>query len=61
MQISSDKKVYIFDLIKLHEDVPTVLDECFARMLHSPSILKLGKFNFHGYNYLDYGNVIIGF
>ncbi|CAA3020195.1 uncharacterized protein ZK1098.3-like isoform X2 [Olea europaea var. sylvestris] len=42
MQISSDKKVYIFDLIKLHENVPTVLDECFARMLHSPSILKLG-------------------
>ncbi|CAI9768922.1 unnamed protein product [Fraxinus pennsylvanica] len=45
MQISSDKKVYIFDLIKLHENIPTVLDECFARMLHSPSILKLG-YNF---------------
>ncbi|XP_073049625.1 uncharacterized protein [Primulina eburnea] len=45
MQIASDKKVYIFDLIKLHEDVPTVLDECLSRVLQSPSILKLG-YNF---------------
>ncbi|KAL2469103.1 Polynucleotidyl transferase [Forsythia ovata] len=45
MQIASEKKVYIFDLIKLYEDVPAVLDECLARVLHSPSILKLG-YNF---------------
>ncbi|KAL6557956.1 hypothetical protein OROMI_018306 [Orobanche minor] len=45
MQIASEKKVYIFDLIKLYEDVPTVLDECLSRILHSPSILKLG-YNF---------------
>ncbi|KAL0387373.1 UNVERIFIED_CONTAM: hypothetical protein Sradi_2619100, partial [Sesamum radiatum] len=45
MQIASEKKVYIFDLIKLYEDVPSVLDECLARILHSPSILKLG-YNF---------------
>lgn len=45
MQIASDKKVYIFDLIKLHEDVPTVLDECLSSILQSPSILKLG-YNF---------------
>ncbi|CAA3007013.1 exonuclease mut-7 homolog isoform X2 [Olea europaea var. sylvestris] len=45
MQIASEKKVYIFDLIKLYEDVPTVLDECLARVLQSPSVLKLG------YNY----------
>ncbi|KAK4424575.1 hypothetical protein Salat_1651000 [Sesamum alatum] len=45
MQIASEKKVYIFDLIKLYEDVPGVLDECLARILHSPSILKLG-YNF---------------
>lgn len=44
MQIASEKKVYIFDLIKLYEDVPTVLDECLARVLQSPSVLKLGKF-----------------
>ncbi|KAK6143880.1 hypothetical protein DH2020_024228 [Rehmannia glutinosa] len=46
MQIASEKKVYIFDLIKLYEDVPSVLDECLTRILHSPSILKLGKSNF---------------
>ncbi|GFP79127.1 exonuclease mut-7 homolog [Phtheirospermum japonicum] len=37
MQIASEKKVYILDLIKLYEDVPSVLDECLARLLHSPS------------------------
>ncbi|KAL3636956.1 hypothetical protein CASFOL_019255 [Castilleja foliolosa] len=45
MQIASEKKVYILDLIKLHEDVPSVLDECLSRLWHSPSILKLG-YNF---------------
>ncbi|KAI3448520.1 hypothetical protein Pfo_005185 [Paulownia fortunei] len=45
MQIASEEKVYIFDLIKLYEDVPSVLDECLAQILHSPSILKLG-YNF---------------
>lgn len=46
MQIASGKKVYILDLIKLYEDVPNVLDECLGRLLHSPSILKLGKLSF---------------
>ncbi|XP_075659869.1 uncharacterized protein LOC142629715 isoform X1 [Castanea sativa] len=45
MQIASDKMVFIFDLIKLFEDVPDVLDNCLARILQSPSILKLG-YNF---------------
>ncbi|PIN21861.1 putative 3'-5' exonuclease [Handroanthus impetiginosus] len=45
MQIASEKKVYIFDLIKLNKDVPSILDECLSRILHSPSILKLG-YNF---------------
>ena len=45
MQIASDKMVYIFDLIKLFEDVPDVLDNCLARILQSPSILKLGMRN----------------
>lgn len=45
IQIASEKRVYIFDLIKLYEDVPSVLDECLACLLHSPSILKLG-YNF---------------
>lgn len=43
MQIASEKKVYILDLIKLYEDAPGVLDECLGRLLHSLSILKLGK------------------
>ncbi|CAK9157744.1 unnamed protein product, partial [Ilex paraguariensis] len=34
--------VYIFDLIKLFEDVPDILDDCLTRILHSPRILKLG-------------------
>lgn len=43
MQIASEKKVYILDLIKLYKDAPSVLDECLGRLLHSSSILKLGK------------------
>ncbi|KAL6964672.1 hypothetical protein U1Q18_035731 [Sarracenia purpurea var. burkii] len=45
MQIASEKVVFIFDLIKLFEDVPDILDNCLTRILHSPSILKLG-YNF---------------
>lgn len=42
MQIASEEKVFIFDLIKLFEDVPDVLDNCLIRILQSPRILKLG-------------------
>ncbi|KAJ6414078.1 hypothetical protein OIU84_006820 [Salix udensis] len=45
MQIASDKMVFIFDLIKLFEDVPEILDNCLTRILQSPRILKLG-YNF---------------
>lgn len=45
MQIASDNKAYILDLIKLYEDAPDVLDDCLARILHSPRVLKLG-YNF---------------
>ncbi|EPS66927.1 hypothetical protein M569_07843, partial [Genlisea aurea] len=45
MQIASEKKVYIFDLIKLYDDAPAVLDQCLAQVLQSPGILKLG-YNF---------------
>ncbi|PHT98674.1 hypothetical protein BC332_32333 [Capsicum chinense] len=45
MQIASDNKVYILDLIKLYEDAPDVLDDCLTRILHSPRVLKLG-YNF---------------
>lgn len=43
MQIASDNKVYILDLIKLYGDSPDVLDDCLTRILHSPRVLKLGK------------------
>jgi hypothetical protein len=42
MQIASDKTVFIFDLIKLFEDIPDILDNCLSRILQSPRILKLG-------------------
>ncbi|KAG0500842.1 hypothetical protein HPP92_000914 [Vanilla planifolia] len=42
MQIASENRAYIFDLIKLHQDVPKELDKCFRRILCSPNILKLG-------------------
>ncbi|KAG6437458.1 hypothetical protein SASPL_102375 [Salvia splendens] len=42
MQIASEKKVYILDLIKLYADVPSILDECLGCLFHSSSILKLG-------------------
>lgn len=42
MQIASDKKVFILDLIKLYNDVPDVLDNCLTHLLRSPRILKLG-------------------
>ncbi|GAB4835758.1 hypothetical protein Ancab_000667 [Ancistrocladus abbreviatus] len=45
MQIASEKKAFILDLIKLYDDIPEVLDSCLTRILHSPSILKLG-YNF---------------
>ncbi|KAK4739360.1 hypothetical protein R3W88_003057 [Solanum pinnatisectum] len=45
MQIASDNKVYILDLIKLYGDSPDVLDDCLTRILHSPRVLKLG-YNF---------------
>lgn len=45
MQIASDKTVFIFDLIKLFEDIPDILDNCLSRILQSPRILKLG-YNF---------------
>lgn len=46
MQISSEKTVFILDLIKLYQDVPDILDNCLSRILHSPSILKLGTRNY---------------
>ncbi|KAH7835353.1 hypothetical protein Vadar_025392 [Vaccinium darrowii] len=45
MQIASEKVVFVFDLIKLFEDVPDVMDNCLARILQSPRVLKLG-YNF---------------
>lgn len=45
MQIASENTVFIFDLIKLFEDVPDILDHCLTRILHSPRVLKLG-YNF---------------
>ncbi|XP_060167258.1 uncharacterized protein LOC132598420 isoform X1 [Lycium barbarum] len=45
MQIASDNKAYILDLIKLYEDAPDVLDDCLTRILHSTRVLKLG-YNF---------------
>ncbi|KAF8401384.1 hypothetical protein HHK36_012322 [Tetracentron sinense] len=42
LQVASEKTAFIFDLIKLFEDVPDVLDNCLKQILHSPSILKLG-------------------
>ncbi|KAK7277991.1 hypothetical protein RJT34_23012 [Clitoria ternatea] len=45
MQIASEKMAFIFDLIKLHKEVPDILDDCLTRILLSPRILKLG-YNF---------------
>jgi hypothetical protein len=42
IQIASDKKAFIFDLIKLYEDDPKELDCCFRRIMCSSNILKLG-------------------
>lgn len=42
IQIASDKKAFIFDLIKLYEDDPKALDSCFRRIMCSSNILKLG-------------------
>ncbi|CAN4108877.1 unnamed protein product [Withania somnifera] len=38
MQIASDNKVYLLDLIKLYEDAPDVLDDCLDHILHSPRL-----------------------
>lgn len=47
MQIASENAVFIFDLIKLFEDVPDILDNCLGRILQSPRVLKLGMRNLH--------------
>lgn len=60
MQIASDRKVFIFDLIKLSQDAPDSLNNCLTRILQSSGILKLG-YNFqcdvkqlaHSYGDLD--------
>ncbi|KAK9673293.1 hypothetical protein RND81_12G158300 [Saponaria officinalis] len=46
MQIASEKVAFIFDLIKLYDDVPEVLNNCLVRIFQSPRILKLG-YNFN--------------
>ncbi|KAK9692056.1 hypothetical protein RND81_09G238300 [Saponaria officinalis] len=45
MQIASEKVAFVFDLIKLYDEVPEVLNNCLARIFQSPRILKLG-YNF---------------
>ncbi|XP_010528921.1 PREDICTED: uncharacterized protein LOC104805911 isoform X2 [Tarenaya hassleriana] len=45
MQIASDSKVFILDLIKLSNDASEILDECLTQILQSCRILKLG-YNF---------------
>ncbi|CBI39571.3 hypothetical protein VitviT2T_020864 [Vitis vinifera] len=45
LQVASEKRAFIFDLIKLATDVPDVLDNCLISILHSSRILKLG-YNF---------------
>lgn len=60
IQIASEKVAYIFDLIKLYDDAPEILNNCLIRILQSPRILKLG-YNFqcdmhqlaHSYPKLD--------
>ncbi|GJM88347.1 hypothetical protein PR202_ga04400 [Eleusine coracana subsp. coracana] len=42
IQIASDEKAFIFDLIKLYDDDPKALDSCFRRIMCSSNILKLG-------------------
>ncbi|XP_027114797.2 uncharacterized protein [Coffea arabica] len=58
MQIASETKVYILDLIKLYDSDPDSLNQCLSRILHSSRILKLG-YNFQcdikqlAYSYQD--------
>ncbi|KAJ3676083.1 hypothetical protein LUZ60_003495 [Juncus effusus] len=42
MQIASERKAFIFDLIKLYKDASEMLDSCFRRILSSSNVLKLG-------------------
>ncbi|KAJ0231578.1 3'-5' exonuclease domain-containing protein [Hirschfeldia incana] len=45
MQIGSDSKIFILDLIKLYDDASEILDTCLGQILQSYSTLKLG-YNF---------------
>lgn len=42
MQIASENRAFIFDLIKLYEDEREALDICLRRILCSSNTLKLG-------------------
>lgn len=46
MQIGSDSKIFILDLIKLYDDASEILDTCLSQILQSYSTLKLGIFSF---------------
>ncbi|ESQ29728.1 hypothetical protein EUTSA_v10023373mg [Eutrema salsugineum] len=45
MQIGTDSKIFILDLIKLYNDASEVLDSCLSQILQSFKTLKLG-YNF---------------
>ncbi|VVB00487.1 unnamed protein product [Arabis nemorensis] len=45
MQIGSDSKIFILDLIKLYNEASEILDNCLSQILHSYRTLKLG-YNF---------------
>lgn len=47
MQIGSDSKIFILDLIKLYDDASEILDTCLSQILQSYSILKLGISSFY--------------
>lgn len=47
MQIGSDTKIFILDLIKLYNDATEILDNCLSQILQSKSTLKLGIYEIY--------------
>jgi hypothetical protein len=47
MQIGSDTKIFILDLIKLYNDASEILDNCLSHILQSKSTLKLGIYEIY--------------
>ncbi|KAL3688911.1 hypothetical protein R1sor_015220 [Riccia sorocarpa] len=42
LQLATPKRVFVFDMLQLSEELPEALDDCLKVVFHEPNVLKLG-------------------